>query len=244
MRVLSEAAYVLHARPFRETSLIIEIFSRHYGRCGLLARGARNPKSAKRALIMPFQPLLLNWQGKGDLPLLTGIEATGAARDLKFDQRFAAYYINELLLKLLHRHDAHEELFDYYGSILDDLYAGKPVQQALRRFEKTILGMTGYALILDREAETASPISRDKHYQYIAEYGPVSVADQPGAAQDRSRGCLIRGKSLLDYHLEDFRDRKTLVECRRLVRYLIEQQLSGGSLNSRRVFHQVLSSLS
>ncbi|MCK5361068.1 MAG: DNA repair protein RecO, partial [Gammaproteobacteria bacterium] len=138
MRVQSQQAFLLHSRPFRETSLIIEVFSRQHGRVGLLARGVRNPKSRKRALVMPFQPLLLGWSGKGELPLLTDIEAIGPARELLSEQRYVAFYLNELLLKLLHRHDAHESLFDIYNNSLDELYQDVPVQHVLRKFEKEL----------------------------------------------------------------------------------------------------------
>ena len=169
MRVQSQQAFLLHSRPFRETSLIIEVFSRQHGRIGLLARGVRNPKSRKRALMMPFQPLLLAWSGKGELPLLTGAEATGPARELLSEQRYVAFYLNELLLKLLHRHDAHESLFDVYSAILDELYQGVDIQHALRRFEKELLSQTGYGLILHHEAESSRPISVDCRYQYLAD---------------------------------------------------------------------------
>jgi len=243
MRVLSQPAFLLHSRPFRETSLIIETFTRDYGRIGLLARGVRNPKSRKRALVMPFQPLLLGWSGKGDLPLLTGIEATGYARELVAEQRYAAFYLNELLLKLLHRHDAHEGLFDYYSTILDELHQRLPVQHVLRKFEKELLSQTGYGLILHHEAESSRPIDSQRSYRYLPELGPrpvsQTVQDYPGNEQ----GIDIRGKSLLDFHQGIFEDKVSVKECRVLMRYLLDKQLSGKPLHSRQVFHQVLSTL-
>ena len=243
MRVQSQPAYLLHARPFRETSLIIEVFSRDYGRCGLLARGVRNPKSRKRALVMPFQPLLLNWSGKGELPLLTAIETTGEARELMSTQRFAAYYLNELLLRLLPRYDAHEVLFESYRSILDELYRRAPVQQALRRFEKRFLSETGYGLILDHEAGTSNPIRADQMYLYIPEHGPVRMQPGNNRRDNRREGLPVRGRSLIDFYHERFENRGSLKECRRLARYLLDRQLSGKPIHSRDVFHQVLSSL-
>lgn len=243
MRVLSQPAFLLHARPFRETSLIIEVFSRDYGRIGLLARGVRSPKSRKRALVMPFQPLLLGWSGKGELPLLTGLEATGCARELVAEQRYAAFYLNELLLKLLHRHDAHESLFDFYGIILDELHQGMAVQHALRRFEKELLSQTGYGLILHHEAESSRPVDAQRNYRYLPELGPRPVSQSVQDHHEKEHGINIRGKSLLDFHQGIFEDKVSLKECRSLIRFLLDKQLSGKPLHSRQVFHQVLSRL-
>jgi DNA repair protein RecO (recombination protein O) len=244
MRVQSQPAFLLHARPFRETSLTIEVFTRQYGRVGLLARGVRNPKSRKRALVMPFQSLLLGWSGKGELPLLTSIEATGCARELATEQRYAAFYLNELLLKLLHRHDAHESLFDFYSKILDEIFLGVPMQSALRRFEKELLGQCGYGLILHHEAASSRPVVAEEQYQYIPEQGPKLVKKIPESYQSENQGVYIKGKSLLDFYHDIFTDKESLKECRRLVRYLLDRQLAGKSLHSRNVFHQVLSGLS
>ena len=243
MRVQSQPAYLLHARPFRETSLVIEVFSRNFGRCGLLARGARNPRARKRALLMPFQPLLLDWSGKGELPLLTGVETTGEARELMSTYRFAAYYLNELLLRMLARLDAHEDLFDSYTEILDELYRREPVQQALRRFEKRLLSETGYGLILDHEAGSSKPIKPECTYLYIPEHGPVRLHGSEEIRPATSQGLEVSGSSLLDFYHERFSSRKSLNECRRLARYLLSQQFPGKPLHSRDVFHQVLSSL-
>ncbi|HEC27355.1 MAG TPA: DNA repair protein RecO [Gammaproteobacteria bacterium] len=244
MRVQSQPAFLLHARPFRETSLIIEVFSRQYGRVGLLARGVRNPKSRKRALVMPFQSLLLGWSGKGELPLLTSIEATGRARELAAEQRYAAFYLNELLLKLLYRYDAHESLFDYYNKILDEIYQGVPIQHTLRRFEKELLSQSGYGLILHHEAGSSRPVVAEGQYQYIPERGPRPVSQTAQENHSEEQGIYIKGKSLLDYYHDVFYDKESLKECRRLVRHLLDRQLGGKPLHSRRVFHQVLSGLS
>lgn len=243
MRVQSQAAFLLHARPFRETSLIIEVFTRQYGRVGLLARGVRNPKSRKRALLLPFQPLLIGWSGKGELPLLTGLDATGAARELISEQRYAAFYLNELLLKLLHRYDAHESLYDYYSEVLDELFRFIPIQSVLRRFEKKLLSLSGYGLILHHEAGSSRAIEPDRCYQYLPEQGPMAVSDRVGGYSSAATSLKIKGKSLLDFHHDIFDDKQSLKECRQLVHFLVEHQLSGKAMHSRRVFHQVLSGL-
>ncbi len=243
MRVQSQPAFLLHSRPFRETSLIIEVFTRQYGRTGLLARGIRSPRSRKRALVMPFQPLLLGWSGKGELPLMTAIEETGQARELSSEQRYAGFYLNELLMKLLHRHDSHESLFDFYSEVLDEIYQHRPIHLALRRFEKELLSQSGYGLILHHEAGSSRPVAAEELYQYIPEQGPVPVKKHVQGPYAEIQGISIRGKSLLDFHRNEFSDKCSLRECRLLVRYLLDRQLAGKVLHSRQVFHQVLSNL-
>lgn len=237
MRVHSQAAYVLHCRPFRETSLIVEVFSRDYGRLGLVGRGARDARSRRRALLLPFQPLQIGWSGKGELPLLTSIEMLGSARELAGQQRYAAYYLNELLLRLLHRHDPHEMLFDSFSEALDALYEGRDTQQVLRRFEKHLLSETGYGLILTHEANSTKPIQSRLVYNYVRELGPQPV-DASQAA-----GLKIHGQSLIDLHNEQFTERRSLQETKQLIRFLIDGQLAGRRLHSRHVLHQVISSL-
>jgi len=235
MRVQSQPAYVLHTRPYRETSLILEVFSRTYGRLGLVAKGARNPKSRLRALLLPFQSLLINWSGKGELALLTGVEATGPASELSGQARYASYYLNELVIRLLHRHDAHEDLFDRYSGVLAELYDDVSIQESLRVFEKHLLAEIGYGLILDRDAVTGKPLDPDKLYQYIPDRGP-----EQRTTGSQSEFCVL-GSSLLDLHQESFRSGRSRHESRKLTRYLIDHQLPGRALDSRQIFHQVLS---
>src|SRR5437762_1362429 len=114
-RVDAQPALVLHSYPFRETSLVIEVFTRDFGRVALVARGARRPRSALRGVLLAFQPLLVSWSGKGELYTLIRAEWHGAYQPLRGLSLICGFYLNELLLKLLPRHDAHERLFDTYA---------------------------------------------------------------------------------------------------------------------------------
>lgn len=114
-KVDGQPAFVLHAYPFRETSLIVEVFSRDFGRVALLARGARRPRSALRGLLLGFQPLELGWAGKGEVQTLMKAEWQGGQPLLAGKALFCGYYLNELLLNLLPREDAHERLFSVYA---------------------------------------------------------------------------------------------------------------------------------
>jgi DNA repair protein RecO (recombination protein O) len=237
MRVLSQAAFVLHARPYRETSLILEIFSHEHGRLGAIAKGARNPKSRQRALLLPFTPLLLSWSGKGELALLTGVEAVGPARELSGQNRYAAYYLNELILRLLHRHDAHPELFDCYAATLAKLHDDDSIQDGLRIFEKRLLAGIGYAMILDHDTVSGQPLEPERLYQYLPERGPEL------STNDRMTGHCLLGRSMLELDREHFSNARSRHEARRLTRFLIDKQTVERSLRSRQVFHQVISAV-
>ena len=238
MRVQSQPAYLLHARPYRESSLVVEVFSRCCGRIGLVAKGARNPKSRLRPLLLPFQPLLMGWSGRGDLALMTGVEGTGTAREISGQSRYAGFYLNELLMRLLHRHDPHEDLFDRYTSVLTHLHDDDAMlQDALRIFEKHLLVETGYGMILDHDVLTGRPIVGEECYHYIPDRGPT-VCDPA----EVNSGC-IHGTTLLDLREERFGSRRSRHEARLLLRMLIGQHVAGRELRSRRIFHQVLSRL-
>src|SRR5579885_1312881 len=123
-RVRLASGYVLHHSPYRDTSRILEVLTRDHGRLTLFARGVRGPKSRLAALLQPFQPLLLSWSGRGEAPQLTGAEPQGMLRRLPADRLLAAFYLNELILKLTTRHDPHPALYDAYHRALETLKGG------------------------------------------------------------------------------------------------------------------------
>jgi DNA repair protein RecO (recombination protein O) len=231
VRVEREPAFVLHTRDYRETSLIVEVFTRHYGRLGLIAKGAKRPKSGQRGVLRPFQPLLVSWMGKGELATLTGTEAAGASLGLTGQSMFCGFYVNELLMRLLHRHDAHENLFDVYGSTLRELKDDPGGERTLRLFEKHLLRELGYALILDREAGSSRPISPDCIYRYDPERGPVPA----GEGRD---GVQVRGATLLALDEGTLADPDDLRELKHLMRSVLAVHLGGKPLHSRRLFHR------
>ena len=169
----AEPAFVLHSYPYRETSLIVEVFTRHHGRVGLLAKGARRSKSALRGTLLAFQPLLIRWGGKGELRSLHSAEWQGGIPQLKGIGLMSGFYLNELLLRFLHRDDPHEGLFDLYFEAVSALAANRQIAATLRRFEKFLLGELGYALLLDRDAEENRPLDPAGRYTYVIEKGPV-----------------------------------------------------------------------
>ena len=223
--------YVLHSRPWRETSLIVEAFTHEFGRVGLVARGVRRARSQFRGLLLPFRLLLLSWSGRGELPTLTGADTDGPVRPLSGRTLFSGFYVNELLMKLLARDDAHPELFDDYRRAVADLGAGGPVDPVLRTFEKRLLDALGYGPTLDRAVDTGVPVSADKQYRYVPEQGPV---EEPAAGE----GPMVSGRTLLALaagRMAGEGDRER-TEARRLMRAILSPHLGPRPLGSRQLF--------
>lgn len=230
-KVDGQPAFVLHTYPYRETSLIVEVLSRDFGRVALLARGARRPRSALRGLLMAFQPLELAWAGKGEVQTLMKAEWQGGQPLLTGKALFCAYYLNELLMHLLPREDAHERLFSVYAETLRR-FAGILKESDLRCFERAFLQELGYGLTLENDAKGA-PIDLAGHYAYEIEHGPVKL-QRPG-----SSALSVSGKTLVDLAHEDFSDPRSLIEAKQLMRALIAHYTGGKSLETRKIFMEL-----
>jgi DNA repair protein RecO (recombination protein O) len=234
-KVDGQPAFVLHSYPFRETSLIVEVFTRDFGRMALLARGARRPRAAIRGLLMGFQPLELGWAGKGEVLTLIKAEWQGGQPLLAGEALFCGYYLNELLMHLLPREDAHETLFARYAEMLQRLAAdpaGKVREADLRCFEKALLQELGYGLTLDRDA-AGQPIAADAYYTYRMEQGPVRLEHAEADAQ------VVRGQTLLDLAAEDFSEPRSRLEAKILMRTLLAYYLAGKELETRKIFKEL-----
>lgn len=227
-RVDGAAAFLLHAYPYSETSLIIEVFAREHGRLALLARGARRPRAALRGVLHAFQPLELGWFGGGEVKTLAKAEWMGGMPLLRGDGLLPGYYLNELLLKLLPREDAHPLLFDAYAAALLALARGATEAAELRRFEKTLLKELGYGLALQQDA-AGRAIGAATAYRYQIERGAVP-------ADASADGLAVAGKTLLDLAADDYADARSLAEGKQLMRYLLAHYLAGQPLQTRRVF--------
>lgn len=228
-RIDGAAAFLLHAHPYSETSLILDVFSRAYGRLALLARGARRPRSNLRGVLLGFQPLELSWFGSGEVKTLAKAEWIGGLPLLNGKCLMLGYYLNELLLKLMPREDAHAALYDAYADALAALSRGAAEAPELRRFEKTLLRELGYGLALDCEAGSGDPVRAERQYRYLVERGAV-------AANGDEDTPTLSGKTLLDLAADDYSDPRTLAESKLLMRQLVAHHLGGQPLQSRRVF--------
>lgn len=226
-RLEDEPAFVLHSYPFRETSLLVEIFSREHGRVPLVARGARRPKSAVRGLLMNFQPLSLSWFGKHEVRTLHSAEWQGGQPLLQGTALLCGFYLNELLLNLMVRDDPHEQLFDYYRHTLQRLAHGADMASTLRCFEKHLLQELGYALLLEHEAGNANPIDPLSSYRYVVERGAVR------GASTSDGGLLISGKTLQDMAADDYSDAQSARQGKQLMRMLLNHHLGGKILHTR-----------
>jgi DNA repair protein RecO (recombination protein O) len=240
MRVTLEPAYVLHRRPWRDSSLILEIFSLNHGRGSLVARGARRPGARLYGLLQSFSPLLLSWSQKGELGTLTGAEGRGVLA-LQGRTLISGFYVNELLMKLLARHDPHPELYQAYERVLGELTAAGAApesgaeQRALRLFEKILLDETGYGLVLDRDTEGA-PVDSGAEYHYYPERGPVPQVTGVREGAEPQHCVRVSGRSLLALARGEFEDAVTLREARALMRLALGVCLGGRVLHSRTLF--------
>ncbi len=231
-RVQQQPAYILHRRPFRDSSQILDVLTRDHGKVAAVARGSRGSKSRLAGVLRPFLPLRISWVAKSDLGTLTGAEPDGPPSGLKGDALLSAYYVNELLLHFLHRHDPQPEIFELYSQTIRTLCGAADVASCLREFELELLSLLGYAVNLGHVAGTSDDIDPAGNYDYRVEQGPVPV--------DRSEGPLVfAGSTLLAIAAHQFDDRDVLRAANRLLRAAISHHLGGKELQSRKVLREV-----
>lgn len=234
MRIEQQPAYVLHARAYRETSLLLECLTREHGRLGVVARGVRGERSRlRRAQLEPFQPLVLDLLLRGELATLTAVEVVGTPARLSGDAGLAGLYLNELVVRLTGRQDPHPLLFDAYARTLARLAAGESLAWSLRRFERDLLEAIGYGLQLQHDADTGEAIEPAACYRYVAEQGAMRcAAGSPHA---------LRGSDLLALERDEMPDSVGLKELRDMMREVIRFHLGGGELRAWRVLAMAVS---
>jgi DNA repair protein RecO (recombination protein O) len=231
-RVHNAPAWLLHHRPFRDTSRILDVLSRDHGRLSLVARGSRGGRSRLKGILRPFMPLQLSWVIRGDMGTLTGAEVEGRPISLGGDALMSGYYINELIMNLVHRHDPQPDIYTIYRQALTELQQADPVAAPLRRFEMALLGLLGYALNLDHDTRTGEAIDPEAHYDFRVEQGPVPVEGRTGAT-------VFTGRELRGIADQAFSDDRTLAAAGRLLRQVITWHLDGRELNSRKVLREM-----
>lgn len=237
MRVEAQPAYVLHARAWRETSLLLEAFTRDFGRVGLVARGVRTARARlPRSLLEPFQSLQLDWTGRGELQTLAAVEPAGRARALHGSALMSALYVNELVVRLTARDDPYPGLFARYAVLLDELVDGAALAWSLRRFERDLLAAIGYALQLEATADDGEALEPARDYDYLPEHGPTTASGNPAPGSVRVRGSalLALAANAPSPAAED------LAALRRLMRTLIAAHVGQRGLQSWRVLAEPL----
>ncbi len=228
-RVLLEPAWLLHHRPFSDSSRILELVTRGHGRVTLFARGVRRGGSPLRAVLQPFVPLAVSWSGRADGGTLTGAEIAGDCRALPPARLMSGFYLNELLLRLLPREEPQAEIFGGYSAAVAALAGGGHEQATLRLFELLLLDQLGYGLELSREAGGGEPLEPDRYYHFRAGHGVVRAVAEPVPEGS------YRGGDLLALAAGQLETPAALSGARRLLREALAHCLEGRGLRSRDV---------
>jgi DNA repair protein RecO (recombination protein O) len=227
-RINGQPAFVLHSYPYKETSLIVDMFTRDHGRVAVVAKGAKRPLSKLRGVLQTFQPLSISFSGKSELRTLIDAEWVGGMLPLEKNSLLCGFYLNELLVKLIARDDPHRALFDHYVATLNQLAHDEPAQIVLRKFERALLKETGVAADLARSTTSRA----------LVEPGSDYVVDpERGAREARVSDTwpVVSGKTLLDMEREDYGDPQTQAQSKQLMRFLLAYHLGGAPLNTRQI---------
>lgn len=236
MRVESEPGFILHTIPYRETSLLVDIFTLNHGRLRCVAKGFRKPnKKGIAKTLFPYTEHHFNWQGRGELKTLIQADPIQAPVFLMQESLFVGLYINELLYKLLHQNDPHQSLYEFYRQLMMQLSTSEILQPVLRRFEMLLLEELGYGLVLDAEAETGQAVSSEHLYYYIPDQGLKLIQDQTA-----DNLHALSGADIMALCQGEFEQQSVLRAAKKLTRQVIDFYLDGKELNSRELYRQHL----
>ncbi len=228
-RISLQPAFILHAKPYRDSSLLVDLLTHNYGRISGIARQVRGAKTRK-ALVQSFAPLLVSWAGKTELMSIGQIESNGIPYHLTGTTLISGFYLNELLVRLLYRYDPHPNLFVAYQTALIKLQNGENPESVLRLFECELIAELGYGLQFNQEAITQLEILPEKFYRFDHEHGFVLCE------QMNSQQILFRGKSLLALHRQNLNDIEDLQAAKRLLRLVLAPLLGNKPIKSRELF--------
>ena len=236
MRVESEPGFILHTIPYRETSLLVDLFSLNHGRVRCVAKGFRKPnKKGIAKTLFPYTEHHFHWQGRGELKTLIQADPLQSPVFLKQEALFVGLYTNELLYKLLHQHDPHQPLYHFYHQFMSHLSVSGLDQAELRRFEMLLLEELGYGLVLDTEAETGQAVSAECFYYYIPDQGLKLIQDQ---SQDNI--YALSGADIMALGQGHLEKQSVLRTAKQLTRQVIDFYLDDKELNSRELYRQHL----
>jgi DNA repair protein RecO (recombination protein O) len=234
MKVELTPCYILHRRDYSESSLILEVFSREHGRINLIAKGAKRNKKQQGINHNLYQKYHMSWVAKSELGTLIDIELPSISGSLKAEIMMTGFYMNEILLRLLHKHESHPELFDSYDAAINRLINNMPEQIVLRYYEKTLLQSLGYGVILDHDVASGESINAEKDYYYKFDFGPSLESNNSDS------GVSISGKTLLELDAETLSDSKNINEAKILLRLILDQHLGERPLASRELYQAYL----
>lgn len=228
-----EPAYVLHRRPWRETSLLVDVFTLNHGRMSVIGRGANSTRSPLKAQLQPFQPLVLDWTGRGELKTLTQVETHRGPVLVRTTALYSGLYLNELIQRVLPVADPHPTLFAAYIEALEQLSEATDVEPVLRQFELAFAGALGYDFAWNVATDTGQSVEPAGQYCYDPEQGIVH-GQWPGVRLQNLPGHVLL--ALAEGDLESDDCRRT---AKRVMRVLVDYLLQGRPLNSRRLFTHV-----
>ncbi len=227
-RYMLHDAYILHSRSYKESSLIIELFTRDLGRVSVIAKGVKKRKRSLFGVLQPFTPILVSWLGKGELRTLTGVELNGVFKYLYGTNLLCGYYLNELVLRFLQKDDPYQELYEAYTQVISNLRVNKDIEPVLRQFECVLFQELGYGLNLTIDYKTGNTVDPSKMYYFEVEQGPVLEQLSKNSVQ-------VGGQTLLSLENFNFVDKITLTESKKLMRYIINYYLTGKPLKTHQL---------
>jgi DNA repair protein RecO (recombination protein O) len=230
MKVELQPAFILHHRAYRETSLLLEILTLDHGRVSLIARGVRTARSKLRAVLQPFTPLWVSWYGKSELMTLTSAEPSSIPFALSGDCLLGAFYLNEVLMRVLPKHDPCSTIYSIYSQTLVELQRDTLQEKTLRLFEKKLLSEMGYGLQLAYSFPDKLPFSPEKQYYFHPDQGFEAVENMANASG------VFSGKSLLALTNELLDEADVLQEVKRIMRLALAPLLGDRPLNTRKLF--------
>lgn len=225
--ILTQPAFLLHARPYRDSSYLLDMLTAEYGRMALIGRGARGAKSKIKSYLQPFNPLLVSWRGNGELVMMTSIEPARAPYTLTQNALISGLYLNEILVRLSARQSPNPELFACYQESLSALSEGREPEVVLRCFEKRLLDYLGYGL--PRQDVGSDDIDVDCVYQYHQGQGFVACSKESEQA--------FFGKHLQAIFHDDYALDETRRAAKRLMRRALAPLLGAKPLKSRELFY-------
>jgi len=228
MHIELQPAYILHTRPYRDTSMLVDFITPEFGRITAVARGVRSRKTPKRNLLNPFTRLLISYQGKSDLKLLTHFEAEGTHFSLVAKHLFSGFYLNELLVRLLPELDAHPHTFSLYEQSLQALTAQRDLEPLLRHFELHLLAELGYGIDFASDSQSGESIAMDLYYCLDTQSG-FYLANSESNFQ-------FPGRHIHAIAQREFSDAEVKHTAKRITRALLKPLLGNKPLTSRELF--------
>ncbi len=229
VRIQNQPAFVLHQYPYSETSLILDVFTQNYGRCNLIAKGAKRPNSALRSVLQIFQPLIISYSGAGDVKTLTKAEWVNGILPIADKYLISAYYMNELICSGCAKNDAYMELFNSYLIALTEMSLNKEINFILRRFEKEFLLHMGFGIYFNLE------LINTLDETHLLVYKP-NFGFKVRHTLDSSSWPLISKQELLNFIHNDYSSNNVMIKS--LLRFMINYHFNK-QLKTKKVLQEI-----